>query len=160
MTTTFTRQFAPQGPMTMQAPMQAPIQPQSQSAQQPLSQPTAEGTIHNPVMGGTTNPLQKDAFDELMDQYPMYQHVFKKLGLQSANGVAFAHESKLKRFEGKSMEEIAKEKAVQQLQVQSLMKGGDVILGLRCEYVPNPGAGICICTVYGTAVAYAQNQAM
>jgi len=134
-------------------PMQAPVQ-----AQQPLSQPRAEGTCCDPVMGGTTNPLQKDAFDELMDQYPMYQHVFKKLGLQSANGVAFAHESKLKRFEGKSMEEIAKEKAVQQLQVQSLMKGGDVILGLRCEYVPNPGAGICICTVYGTAVAYAHNQ--
>ena len=151
-------------------PMQAPMQPPS--AQQPLSR--AEGTLHAPMMGGTTNPLKKDAFDELMDQYPMYQHVFKKLGLQTANGVAFAHESKLKRFEGKSMEEIAKEKAVQQLQVQSLMKGtdlldmviwmtcrvtgGDVILGLRCEYTPNPGAGICICTVYGTAVAYAHNQ--
>lgn len=132
-------------------PMQAPLQPPS--AQQPLAR--AEGTLHDPVMGGTANPLKKDAFDELMDQYPMYQHVFKKLGLQTANGVAFAHESKLKRFEGKSMEEIAKEKAVQQLQVQSLMKGGDVILGLRCEYTPNPGAGICICTVYGTAVAYA-----
>jgi len=139
MTTTVQRRFACQDPMTMQAPMQAPMQPSS---------------AHQPLMCGATKPLPKDAFDVLMDQYPMYEHVFKKLAF-SANGVAFAHESKLTRFEGMSMEAIAKEKAVQQLQAQSLLKGGNVILSMRCEFQPNRGAGICICTVHATAVTYA-----
>jgi len=92
-----------------------------------------------------------DPFEQLMAQYPCYKHMFENQGLMEANGVSFHHEV---RMISKSQEEIAKEKAVQQLQVQCVMAGADAILGLRCEYIHQPEIGVCVCTAYGTAVKY------
>lgn len=55
---------------------------------------------------------------------------------------------------GKTQQDIAREKAIQQLQVQCLMKGGDAILGLTCEFTAKPRLGCVICTASGTAVRY------
>jgi len=92
-----------------------------------------------------------DPFEQLMAQYPCYKHMFENQGLLEANGVSFHHEV---RMINKSQEEIAKEKAVQQLQVQCVMAGADAILGLRCEFIHQPEIGVCVCTAYGTAVKY------
>jgi len=93
-----------------------------------------------------------DPFEQLMAQYPCYKHMFENQGLLNANGVSFPHEVRM--ISNKTQEEIAKEKAVQQLQVQCVMAGADAILGLRCEYIHQPEIGVCICTAYGTAVKY------
>lgn len=99
-----------------------------------------------------TNEAVADPFEQLMEQYPCYRHMFENQGVLNANGVSFPHETRM--INNKSQEEIAKEKAVQQLQVQCVMAGADAILGLRCEYIHQPEIGVCICTAYGTAVKY------
>jgi len=99
-----------------------------------------------------TNEAVADPFEQLMAQYPCYKHMFQNMGLLNANGVSFPHETRM--INNKSQEEIAKEKAVQQLQVQCVMAGADAILGLRCEYIHQPEIGVCICTAFGTAVKY------
>merc|ERR1719242_1648815 len=100
----------------------------------------------------TQSEPAQDPFEQLMAQYPCYKHMFHNMGLLNANGVSFPHESRM--INNKTQEEIAKEKAVQQLQVQCVMAGADAILGLRCEFIQQPEIGVCICTAYGTAVKY------
>jgi len=108
------------------------------------SPPNDDGT---PQVDPTADP-----FEQLMAQYPCYKHMFENQGLLNANGVSFPHEVRM--ISNKTQEEIAKEKAVQQLQVQCVMAGADAILGLRCEYIHQPEIGVCVCTAFGTAVKY------
>lgn len=130
--------------------------PQKQFTE-PKITPKAPETPKEPVKAAAPTPKVEaeepvaDPFEQLMAQYPCYKHMFENQGLLEANGVSFHHEV---RMISKSQEEIAKEKAVQQLQVQCVMAGADAILGLRCEYIHQPEIGVCVCTAYGTAVKY------
>ena len=83
-------------------------------------------------------------FDKLMQEYPCYKHCFINLGLLSANGMSFKHEINSPKYKNnQSQEDIAKEKAIMQLQVQCSIKGGEAILGLQFEFTKND-IGICI----------------
>lgn len=93
-------------------------------------------------------------FEQLMIEYPTYKHCFIDVGLMSANGMSFKHELNSPKYKNnKTQEDIAREKAMMQLQVQCSIKGGEAILGLQFEFTKND-IGICICTAYGTAVKY------
>jgi len=154
------KKFAPQDVFEPSPPKKFTPEAAQQTLPEPRdAAPVAAGppsAAESPLSSEASVPAEEEAaadpFEQLMSQYPCYKHMFKNMGLLTANGVSFPHETKL--ITSKSQEEIAKEKAVQQLQVQCVMAGADAILGLRCEFLAQPAIGVCICTAYGTAVKY------
>ena len=144
--------FNPSPDKTFTSPAPQKTFEEPEETQKPSVDETSVPSDSTSANGDVQEQPTVDPFEQLMAQYPCYKHMFENQGLLNANGVSFQHEVKM--INSKSQEEIAKEKAVQQLQVQCVMAGADAILGLRCEFINQPEIGVCICTAYGTAVKY------
>jgi len=155
--------FDPTPKKTFAPTPQKTFEPPSTPQKKTFDEPKQPETVNNRAVDESNQSTECDSdhvqsepvvdpFEQLMAQYPCYKHMFHNMGLLNANGVSFPHESRM--INNKSQEDIAKEKAVQQLQVQCVMAGADAILGLRCEFIQQPEIGVCICTAYGTAVKY------
>merc|ERR1712154_100240 len=89
----------------------------------------------------------EDACNQLLvDQYSASMDLFQTICFAWANGVATKKEASFK-----SQKAIAREKAMACLQTQCLIKGGDFVLGLSCQFseYKHKGSDLCVCTFVG-----------